>query len=176
MRIYGSFAHRETDAPLSRRGAMTGWRKYLAAVTLLAGATGIVLAQQQNNEDAFLPNPTSPVRTVSTVPRNGDVNPYGVAFVGDNFQTGSGPLKPGDVLVSNFNNSQNLQGTGTTIVRISKGESPKVFFQGTAPLGLLRRWERCRLASWSSAMPPRRTAPQPQQGPDRCWSSTIRAS
>jgi hypothetical protein len=45
-------------------------------------------------------------------------------------------LKPGDVLVSNFNNSQNLQGTGTTIVRISKGESPKVFFQGTAPLGL----------------------------------------
>jgi hypothetical protein len=30
----------------------------------------------------------------------------------------------------------NLQGTGTTIVRISKSGSPTTFFQGTAPLGL----------------------------------------
>ena len=47
---------------------------------------------------------------------NGDVNPYGVAFVPDRFNAGAGPLKTGDILISNFNNAKNLQGTGTTIV------------------------------------------------------------
>src|SRR4029077_17870155 len=56
---------------------------------------------------------------VSTVPPNGDLNPYGVAFVPQGFQSGNGPLRPGDILVSNFNDSDNLQGTGTTIVRVS---------------------------------------------------------
>jgi hypothetical protein len=107
---------------------MTGWGKALIAVALLASATGIGRAQ-----DAFLP---SPVRSVSTIPANGDVNPYGVAFVPDNFQTGSGPLKHGDILVSNYNNSSNQQGTGTTIVRISKSGPATTFFQGKAPLGL----------------------------------------
>ena len=50
----------------------------------------------------------------STVPANGDVNPYGVAVV----PRSSGKLVRGHVLVSNFNNGQNLQGTGTTIVDI----------------------------------------------------------
>lgn len=53
-----------------------------------------------------------------TVPANGDLNPYGVAFVPANFPNG-GAIAPGDVLVANFNNSSNVQGTGTTIVRIS---------------------------------------------------------
>jgi hypothetical protein len=111
---------------------MTGWRKAATAVTLLASATGIGLAQH-DSDDAFLP---SPVRTVSTVPTNGDVNPYGVAFILPDFQAGSGPLREGDVLVSNFNNSKNLQGTGTTIIRVPKSGAPTLFFQGKAPLGL----------------------------------------
>ena len=53
----------------------------------------------------------------STVPQNGDVNPYGVAIV----PVTQGTLVKGNVLVSNFNNSANLQGTGTTIVQISPG-------------------------------------------------------
>jgi hypothetical protein len=128
MRIYESLGQCETDTPRSYLGGMTGWGKTLIAVALLATATGIGLAQ-----DAFLP---SPVRSVSTIPANGDVNPYGVAFVPDNFQTGSGPLKHGDILVSNYNNSANQQGTGTTIVRISKSGPATTFFQGKAPLGL----------------------------------------
>jgi hypothetical protein len=71
---------------------------------------------------------------VSTVPSNGDVNPYGVSFVPPEFPQG-GKLNPGDILVSNYNDSQNLQGTGTTIVRI-EGGTPSLFFQGKAPLGL----------------------------------------
>ena len=54
----------------------------------------------------------------STIPANGDLNPYGVAFVPQNFPKG-GSIAPGDVLISNFNNSCNLQGTGTTIVKLT---------------------------------------------------------
>jgi hypothetical protein len=67
---------------------------------------------------------------VSTVPPNGDLNPYGVAFVPQGFQSGNGPLQPGDILVSNFNNSDNLQGTGTTIVRVSTTGAVSTFFAG----------------------------------------------
>jgi sugar lactone lactonase YvrE len=59
----------------------------------------------------------------STVPQNGDVNPYGVAVV----QRSIGKLQRGDILVSNFNNKANLQGTGTTIVQISPGGALSLF-------------------------------------------------
>ncbi len=71
----------------------------------------------------------------STVPSNGDVNPYGVAFVPFGFP-GDGALHPGDVLVSNFNNSANQQGTGTTIVKVAPNGQTALFFQGAPPLGL----------------------------------------
>jgi len=61
----------------------------------------------------------------STVPSNGDLNPYGVAVV----PTTTGSLVRGNILVSNFNNSQNLQGTGTTIVQISPGGNFSLFAQ-----------------------------------------------
>jgi hypothetical protein len=59
----------------------------------------------------------------STVPANGDVNPYGVAVV----QQSRGRLHRGDVLVSNFNDKANQQGTGTTIVEISPGGHRTLF-------------------------------------------------
>jgi hypothetical protein len=86
----------------------------------------------------------SPTFADSTVPPNGDLNPYGVAFVPPGFP-GGGALHPGDIIVSNFNNSGNLQGTGTTIVRVNNGNPPTVFFQGqqglgfTTALGVLKR-------------------------------------
>ena len=49
------------------------------------------------------------------MPANGDVNPYGVAVV----PRSTGRLYRGDVLVSNFNDKTNTQGTGTTIVQVS---------------------------------------------------------
>jgi hypothetical protein len=51
----------------------------------------------------------------TTVPANGDVNPYGIA----NVPSSVGSLVHGDILISNFNDSENLQGTGTTIVQES---------------------------------------------------------
>lgn len=68
-------------------------------------------------------------QVASTVPANGDVNPYGVAVV----RRSVGMLKKGDILVSNFNNDVNLpsgqQGTGTTIVQISPDGNMSLFAQ-----------------------------------------------
>jgi hypothetical protein len=69
--------------------------------------------------------------TESTSPANGDLNPYGVAFVPAHFPSG-GTIAPADVLVSNFNNSSNLEGTGTTIVSISPTGQQRLF--ATSPL------------------------------------------
>ena len=106
----------------------------ITAITLLAGAAqGFGQQSILDPDAAFLP---AQVWNISTVPSNGDVNPYGVVFVDDDFPIGSGPLQHGDILISNFNNSANLQGTGTTIVDISKARGQTLFFQGVAPLGL----------------------------------------
>jgi hypothetical protein len=51
----------------------------------------------------------------STIPDNGDLNPYAV-FVAP---ASSGKIEKGDVIVDNFNNVSNLQGTGGTIVLIN---------------------------------------------------------
>ena len=81
---------------------------------------------------------TNQHQTISTIPANGDLNPYGVAFVPPQFPTG-GKIHSGDILVSNFNNSAdggNLQGRGTTITRIAPNGQTSTFFQGSAGLGL----------------------------------------
>jgi hypothetical protein len=101
----------------------------LAALLLLPAA---VVAQEEDHQP-FLP---SPVQSVSTVPANGDVNPYGVAFVPPQFPKG-GAANTSDILVSNFNAASNLQGTGTTIVDIpAAGGTPSLFFQSPTPAGL----------------------------------------
>jgi uncharacterized protein (TIGR03118 family) len=86
---------------------------------------------------AILPNLSgAPQQTITTVPASkGDVNPYGVAFVPQDIKAG-GVLQPGDLLVSNFNDSANVQGTGTTIVRVTPDGARSVFFQGQPGLGL----------------------------------------
>ena len=107
-----------------------GFRNLLAVgIALCVVFTGMPRA----GAEAFLPDQFT---IYSTVPPNGDLNPYGVAFVPPGFQSGSGPLLPGQILVSNFNNSANLQGTGTTIVRVSSSGQPVVFVAGPAhPMG-----------------------------------------
>ena len=83
---------------------------------------------------AFLPDATSSAQSISTIPSNGDANPYGVAFVPMGFPSG-GLLNPGDVLVSNWNDTK-IQGAGTTIVRITPTGKLSLFFQGKKGLGL----------------------------------------
>jgi len=59
----------------------------------------------------------------STVPANGDVNPYGIVTV----PRSSGRLVRGDLLISNFNSWKNLQGTGTTIVQMTPKGTRRTF-------------------------------------------------
>lgn len=66
------------------------------------------------------------VTTISTtVPTNGDENPYGVARVPATL----GNLVAGRFLISNFNNGGNFQGTGTTIVQIAPNGTVSLFAQ-----------------------------------------------
>jgi hypothetical protein len=60
----------------------------------------------------------------STVPRNGDVNPYGITVI----RSSHGKLRSGNVLISNFNNRANLQGTGTTIVELDPSTGGRTRF------------------------------------------------
>ena len=106
------------------------WIQFTVAVLFCALTSGVLKAD--DDDRAFLPGP---VRVVSTSPSNGDLNPYGVAFVPPGFPIG-GTINPGDVLVSNFNASSNLQGSGTTIVDVPANAPLALFFQGTTPLGL----------------------------------------
>ena len=84
---------------------------------------------------ASAPPPTAPsttpflgsLKTVSTigstVPANGDVNPYGIALL----PTSVGKLQAGNLLISNFNDKANNQGTGTTIVQVTPAGKMSVF-------------------------------------------------
>jgi DNA-binding beta-propeller fold protein YncE len=87
------------------------WVRIVIAASL--GLWGAI-ATASESEDAFIPL----IINSSTIPSNGDLNPYGVAFVPERFP-GGGTIAAGDVLVSNFNNSTNVQGTGTTIVQLT---------------------------------------------------------
>lgn len=104
---------------------------WLCTAALLFTSATALIAQNEEAHEPFLPNP---VRSVSTVPSNGDLNPYGVAFVPKTLTMGK--LHPGDILVSNFNSSQNLQGTGTTILDVAKTGKPTLFYQGQPGIGL----------------------------------------
>jgi hypothetical protein len=72
-----------------------------------------------------------------------------VAFVPSNFPTG-GAISPGDILVSNFNDPKNVQGTGRTIISLTPNGivaapmTASIFFKSkviglTTALGVLQR-------------------------------------
>jgi hypothetical protein len=96
----------------------------LAGVVGLVSSAVILAAVPASAAGAGFLGGLTNIRTIaSTVPANGDINPYGVAVA----PTTIGTLHKGDVLVSNFNNSTNAQGTGTTIVQITPGGQRSVF-------------------------------------------------
>lgn len=113
--------------PSSRRPRL----RLVAAPLLIVGtALGTLAggAAPAGAASTFLGSLSTITQVASTVPANGDVNPYGVAVV----QRSVGHLHRGNVLVSNFNNSSNFQGTGTTIVQVSPAGAVSVF--ATLPL------------------------------------------
>ena len=107
----------------------------------LFGTLGIGVLSAQSTH-AILPLiPPS----ISTLPANGDTNPYGVAIFPRTL-LGTSVLQTVDILVSNFNVTDpvkgTLQGSGTSIVRINQQGQQSLFYQGkglgfTGALGIL---------------------------------------
>jgi DNA-binding beta-propeller fold protein YncE len=83
-----------------------------AARVLAAAAACAVCALAHAAPAGFLETLHHNHTLINTVPDNGDQNPYAVVVA----PVSAGSVKAGDVLVDNFNNSTNLQGTGSTIV------------------------------------------------------------
>ncbi len=105
-----------------------------AVVTVADQARGFVHDQVTDSDAAakttldpapgsFLAGKTKVSYLASTTPANGDENPYAIWPV----TITAGSVKAGDVLVDNFNNKSNNQGTGTTIVNVHPDGSTDVF-------------------------------------------------
>jgi hypothetical protein len=104
-----------------------------AAVGLTAALTASPAVAHPGHHRAFIDR-FATISTLSSAvpaggPAAGDVNPYGVAVVDHT----RGDLVRGDILVSNFNNAQNQQGTGSSIVEISPSGAQHVFAVVPAP-------------------------------------------
>jgi len=93
---------------------------FAVCATLRQGDAGQLPATMHQSAQSLAPqmdgnifNVISDIRTIgSTVdPKNGDQNPYGL----DIARASAGDLQAGDLVVCNFNNKANVQGTGTTI-------------------------------------------------------------
>jgi hypothetical protein len=106
-------------------------KRFRALIVAVAGIVGFgvvgLIGASAAQAQPFI-NGFSNISTISSAvptsgPSTGDVNPYGVAVV----PRTHGDLKAGNVLVSNFNNAANLQGTGRSIVDITPGGALSVF-------------------------------------------------
>ena len=109
---------------------MTPIRRPAAAVAVAVATAGLlvgsgILATAASAASTFIGPLNTETLVASTVPANGDVNPYGVAVV----PRSTGNLQQGNVLVSNFNDAANVQGTGTTIVQVTPGGHASLFAQ-----------------------------------------------
>ncbi len=90
---------------------MQGRRARIGLATLAAGI-GLAGAAPAAEQGGLLERFHHHTTLTSTVPGNGDQNPYAIVVSPASF----GRIHADDVLVTNFNDRNNLQGLGTTIV------------------------------------------------------------
>jgi DNA-binding beta-propeller fold protein YncE len=84
----------------------------LLALAGLAAIAAPPMAARADAQQGLLETIHKHITRTSTVTDNGDLNPYAVVVA----PVSVGKIQKDDVLVDNFNNLSNLQGTGTTIV------------------------------------------------------------
>src|SRR6202158_3384037 len=99
---------------------------YLSVTVLAIAALALAAGVLADENGPFLDRFDTVNLVASTVPENGDQNPYGIVVV----PRSVGLLKRGHILISNFNNGvANLQGLGTTIVQVSPEGTLTLFAQ-----------------------------------------------
>jgi hypothetical protein len=96
----------------------------IAALAAFLAATASPVHGAQAQGKAFLATVHRHLTLASTVPDNGDLNPYAVVVA----PVSAGEIRKGDVLVDNFNNVSNLQGTGATIIRYTPSSNSTAVF------------------------------------------------
>jgi len=84
-------------------------RSVLLVCAVILASTTIAKA---DDAKGFLENIHKHTTLTSTAIANGDLNPYAVVVA----PVSAGTIHKNDVLIDNFNDISNLQGTGTTIV------------------------------------------------------------
>jgi hypothetical protein len=94
----------------------------IAAAAALA--TMVFVGAAWADDSSFLASLRKQTMLASTIPDNGDVNPYAVVVA----PISIGKIQKGDVLVTNFNDHNNLQGLGTTIVDYGIGSKAVTLF------------------------------------------------
>jgi hypothetical protein len=93
-------------------------------IILLAAVAGLVATPAMAERQGFLETVHKHQTLALTTPDNGDLNPYAVVVA----PVSAGKIAAGDVLISNFNNISNLQGTGTTIVDFNPASKKTTLF------------------------------------------------
>jgi hypothetical protein len=88
---------------------MEGWNMRCCVLGLVACVLSVAPALA---DPAFLQGVKKHHLLISTQPANGDQNPYALVVA----PVSAGTVQKDDVLVDNFNNNGNLQGTGSTII------------------------------------------------------------
>lgn len=83
-----------------------------ALAALVASAMPPVNGAQAGEQQGYLETIHRHITRTSTVTDNGDLNPYAIVVA----PVSAGKIPKDDVLVTNFNNVSNLQGTGGTII------------------------------------------------------------
>ncbi len=92
-------------------------RRWSVQIAILFGIGTVYMGSAMADPQGLLETIHHHKMLTSTIPDNGDVNPYAVIVA----PVSSGVIEKDDVLVDNFNNISNLQGTGTTIIRYRPG-------------------------------------------------------
>ena len=113
----------------STHSTQTATRAAATSTPPASSTTAAAVSTTASQTDPAAPPYLAPLHTVttlaSTVPANGDVNPYGLVRVTSTV----GTLHAGSFLVSNFNDKANNQGTGTTIEQITPSGKRTQFAQ-----------------------------------------------
>lgn len=91
--------------------------RLLGGLAALLACLALAPASALAFDRSFVGRFSTVARISTTEPGNMDKNPYGIVTVPQS----TGSLVRGDLLISNFNNKENLQGTGTTLVQITPG-------------------------------------------------------
>ena len=97
---------------------------WLIATLALAAPTLAISANAAAEPKGLLETIKRHSLLTSTVPANGDQNPYAIVIA----PVSAGKIQKDDVLVDNFNDRNNLQGLGTTIVKYNMASKQLTLF------------------------------------------------